>query len=97
MARPRTQADPTLTKLRSALVTAKLPFCAAVGMPSAQLAGFRSSHSQALRVKELMRSASPTAPSFLTFRDVVPVAMLTGNRDEERAFAAKILGPTCRK
>ena len=86
-------ADHTLMRLRAALATAKLPICVAVGMPGAQLAGFRSSHSQALRVKELMRSASPPAPSFLTFRDVAPVAMLTGNRDEERAFVAQILGP----
>ena len=82
-----------LAEIRAVHAASKLPVCAAAGAPGPEIAGFRSSHRQALRVKELMRTARLPAPTFLAYRDIAPVVMLTGDPDEERHFVALILGP----
>jgi hypothetical protein len=87
------KGDLDLPEIRTLLAASKLPVCAAAGAPGRDVAGFRSTHRQALRVKELMCTAHPPAPRFVVYRDIAPVAMLTGDPDEERDFVVLILGP----
>jgi hypothetical protein len=86
------KGDLDLAEIRAVLATSKLPICAAAGAPGRDVAGFRSTRRQALRVKELMHTAHPEAPKFVAYRDIAPVVMLTGDPDEERGFVALILG-----
>jgi hypothetical protein len=87
---PKGELD--LAEIGTVLAASKLPVYAAAGAPAAGVAGFRSTHRQALKVKELMHTAQPAAPKFVAFRDIAPVVMLTGDPDEERDFVALILG-----
>ncbi|MYW17856.1 ABC transporter substrate-binding protein [Streptomyces sp. SID2955] len=54
--------------------------------------GFRSTHRQAVRTQELASAADP-APQFTGFATVAPIALMSTNIDDLRAWVWGILGP----
>ncbi|WP_068155169.1 PucR family transcriptional regulator [Rhodococcus phenolicus] len=85
--------DEVIERLRSAIGATDVPLRAAVGLPDTGIEGFRSGHRQAAAVKTLAATAVPEAPDLVTYAEIAPVAMLTGDLTEMRSFVAGTLGP----
>ncbi|MEU2006940.1 PucR family transcriptional regulator [Rhodococcus sp. NPDC019627] len=81
-----------ITRLKSQLEASPLPVQVATGLPRSGIDGFRASYDQAARVKALAMSARPSPPQIVSFADVAPVAMLSGDTTELRHFVNTTLG-----
>ncbi|GCE43448.1 hypothetical protein CJ179_29160 [Rhodococcus sp. ACS1] len=82
-----------IARLKALLDADPLPVQVATGLPGDGVDGFRCSYDQAARVRKLAESARPGPPQILTFADVAPVAMMTGDVAELRYFVGATLGP----
>jgi DNA-binding PucR family transcriptional regulator len=65
----------------------------AVGEPGRDLAGFRRTHRQALRVQALGLAAGPECDPVMCFAEVGSVALMISDVDSARAWVADTLGP----
>jgi DNA-binding PucR family transcriptional regulator len=63
----------------------------AIGSPGANVAGFRSSHEQALRAREIALLCGRTGATL--YRDVALLAIATVNMELAREFVGAELGP----
>lgn len=86
-------ADDVIERLRTAIDASDVPLRAAVGLPGSGIDGFRSGHRQASAVKALAGTAVPEAPALVSYAEIAPIAMLTGDLAEMRSFVAGALGP----
>ncbi|GDY31956.1 PucR family transcriptional regulator [Gandjariella thermophila] len=64
----------------------------AVGEPGRELAGFRRTHRQALRVQALGLAAGPECDPVMCFAEVGSVALMVSDIDSARAWVADTLG-----
>ena len=64
----------------------------AFGAPAPGVAGFRSSHQQALRAQAVALAAGPSGPVVTSFGEVAPVALMAGSIDLLRAWVIETLG-----
>ncbi|MFZ2527075.1 MAG: helix-turn-helix domain-containing protein [Rhodococcus sp. (in: high G+C Gram-positive bacteria)] len=81
-----------IESIRGAVGEAGVPFRAAIGLPGIGIEGFRAGYRQAAAVKALARTAVPEAPTVVSYADIAPIAMLTGDLAEMRGFVAGTLG-----
>lgn len=84
-------AHTMIESIRAAVGAAGVPLRAAIGLPGIGIEGFRAGHRQAAAVKTLARTAVPEAPSVVSYADIAPIAMLTGDLTEMRGFVAGTL------
>jgi hypothetical protein len=75
-----------------ALAEAKVDARIAVGSPARNLAGFRSTHRQALRIQVLGRAAGDLCPAVVAAEDVGPAALMISDGDPALSWAARTLG-----
>jgi DNA-binding PucR family transcriptional regulator len=64
----------------------------AFGAPASGVAGFRSTHRQALSVHEVALAAGPSGPPVISFSEVAPVALMVGSIGPLRAWVSETLG-----
>lgn len=89
----RGSAADVIERLRTAIGAADVPLRVAVGLPGSGIDGFRAGHRQAAAVKALAGTAVPEAPVLVSYAEIAPVAMLTGDLAEMRSFVTGTLGP----
>ena len=85
----RTALDVRLEEVVSS--ARKLPGKVAMGEPGTGIAGFRSSHSQAVEAWRVLGSM-PSGPTVLRFAEAAPVIALMRDRDLARCFISHELG-----
>lgn len=94
--------SPEATRLDDAALTAALnnsPNSAlriALGEPAAGLAGFRTSHREALRAKSVAETSGEHLPRVISFARVSIAALLSENMDALRTWVARTLGDLAR-
>jgi hypothetical protein len=64
----------------------------AFGVPALGVAGFRSTHQQALAAQAVALAAGPSGPLVTSFGDVAPVALMVGSIGLLRAWVVETLG-----
>jgi DNA-binding PucR family transcriptional regulator len=77
-----------------ARTTAGIRFAA--GAAGSGLAGFRRSHRQALAAYTVAVVAGPAGPFLTAYRDIAPLALMSGSADLMRAWVIDTLGPLAR-
>jgi DNA-binding PucR family transcriptional regulator len=65
----------------------------ACGAPLAGLDGFRTTHDQARRARDVALAAGTGAPAVTLFDEVGAVALLCADREGARAWVRRVLGP----
>lgn len=65
----------------------------AIGRPEGGAAGFRLSSRQATRVKEVLLTSTSRLPAAVTYDQLGPVALMSGDADALRRFVRRTLGP----
>ncbi|WP_345410084.1 PucR family transcriptional regulator [Actinomycetospora chlora] len=65
----------------------------ATGAPLSGLDGFRTTHDQARRARDLALAAGTGAPAVTLFDEVGAVALLCADREGARAWVRRVLGP----
>ena len=93
-------SGPPSMRLDEQTLTAKLgddsPLRIALGEPAPGLAGFRSSHREALRAKTVAETSGEHLPPVLSFARVSIAAMLSQDLDALRTWVARTLGELAR-
>lgn len=93
-------AGPPSMRLDEQTLTAKLgddsPLRIALGEPAPGLAGFRSSHREALRAKTVAETSGEHLPPVLRFARVSIAAMLSEDLEALRTWVARTLGELAR-
>ncbi|GLZ48550.1 ABC transporter substrate-binding protein [Actinomycetospora sp. NBRC 106375] len=89
----RDDDDPSGETLTRAVTRHGAGWHVAVGSPAAGLDGFRTSHDQARRAREVALASGAGAPPAILFDEVGAVALLCADRDGARAWVRRVLGP----
>ncbi|HEX4252514.1 MAG TPA: helix-turn-helix domain-containing protein [Pseudonocardia sp.] len=93
-------SGPPSMRLDEQTLTANLgedsPLRITLGEPAAGLAGFRSSHREALRAKTVAETSGEHLPAVLNFARVSIAAMLSEDLDALRTWVARTLGELAR-
>jgi DNA-binding PucR family transcriptional regulator len=86
-------AVPWRAHLDSVLAGGRQGVRAALGEPGCGLDGFRRTHRQALRVRDLGLAMGKHAGTVMTFAEVGSIALMASDLESARAWVADILGP----
>jgi len=89
----RTDCMPVGDELGSALEkTRGLTVQVAIGRPEPGVDGFRRTSDQAKRVKDILMVSAKTLPRAVTYDQLGPVALMTGDVESLRRFVLRVLG-----
>jgi hypothetical protein len=89
----RDDATPPREALEHALARHGGAMHVACGAPTAGVAGFRTTHDQARRAREVALASGEGAPAVTLFDEVGAVALLCADREGTRAWVRRVLGP----
>lgn len=89
----RDEGDPSREALARAVARRGPGVHVACGAPLAGLAGFRTTHDQARRARDVALASGTGAPTVTLFDEVGAVALLCADREGARAWVRRVLGP----